>query len=59
MMRDRIAYVVYVDLDPSPGPMHSKESAQNIIRNVLYQRMPSYNPTVSLAPQEFQPEEAK
>lgn len=54
----RKAYIVYVDLDPLPGIMHSQESAQNVIRNVLYQRMPKYNPIVSLAPNEFQSDPA-
>lgn len=35
MDRKRVAFIVYVDLDPIPGEMHSQESAQNIIRNVL------------------------
>lgn len=53
----RKAFIVYVDLDPNPGTMHSQESAQNVIRNVLYQRMPHYNPTVSLAPADIQPDD--
>lgn len=59
MERTRKAFVVYVDLDPLPGPMHSQESAQNIIRNVLSQQMPHYNPTISLAPAIMQPQSSQ
>lgn len=53
--RKRKAFLVYVDLDEMPGAMHSKESAQNAIRGILYDRIPHYNPTVSLAPASLQP----
>lgn len=57
MSRQRKAFVVYVDLDPTPGTMHTAESAHNVIRNVLHQRMPNYNPIVSIAPASLQPED--
>jgi hypothetical protein len=44
----RAAFLVYVDLDPVPGTMHTEASAQTVIRSVLYQRMPHYNPRVFL-----------
>jgi hypothetical protein len=53
----RRAFIVYVDLDRLPGDFYSQESAQNIIRKVLRDRLSHYNPTVALAPTEFQPEE--
>lgn len=46
-MTERIKLDVYVDLDPTPGPMHSVESAQNIVRGVLIGAMPHYKPMVS------------
>jgi hypothetical protein len=53
----RKAFVVYVNLDPVPGTFHTQESAQNVIRGILEDRLPeSYNPMVSLAPAELQPE---
>jgi hypothetical protein len=57
--RERVAFVVYVDLDPVPGTFHSKESAQNvlgrILGRILNRSCPHYNPMVSLAPAELQP----
>lgn len=47
---------MYVDLDPVPGVMHSQESAQHVIANLLVERIPHYKPTVSLAPVDLQPE---
>lgn len=54
--RVRKAFMVYVDLDPIPGMMHTKESAQSIIRTILYDRLGHYNPVISLAPNNLQPE---
>jgi hypothetical protein len=42
--------LVVVDLDQMPGTMHTAQSAQEVIQNVLYQRMSHYKPAVSLAP---------
>ena len=42
--------MVVVDLDEMPGTMHTPESAQQVVQNVLWQRMPHYKPAVSLAP---------
>jgi hypothetical protein len=39
---------VYVDLDRVPGPMHSKESARNIVAGLLERNMAHYNPRVSV-----------
>lgn len=55
-MTKRVALIVYVDLDQVPGPFHSKESAQNNVRGILENQINHYNPMVSLAPAEFQPE---
>lgn len=57
--KHRVAFVVYVDLDPMPGTFHSKESAQNVLRNIIHQRISHYNPTISLAPASVQPEIVK
>lgn len=52
----RVAFVVYVDLDDTPGkPMHSKESAQNTIRQILWTGLDPCNLVVSLAPLTMQP----
>lgn len=51
--KKRVSFVVDVDLDPVPGTMHTPESAQAVIRNVLYQRMSHYNPVVSLASEDL------
>jgi hypothetical protein len=48
--KHRVAFLVFVDLDPIPGEFHTKESAQNSLRNILHDRIPQYNPLVSLAP---------
>jgi hypothetical protein len=47
MKRTRIKLEVYVDLDPVPGTFHSKESARNVIDNMLKHSIPHYNPMVS------------
>lgn len=51
----RPAFIVSVDLDPMLGTMHTKESAQHVVRNILFQRMRDYNPTVSIAPADILP----
>lgn len=51
----RASFVIYVNLDPVPGVFHSQESAQNALRNIFVQRIPHYNPLVSLAPDSVQP----
>lgn len=52
MERTRIKLTVYVDLDPVPGTFHTKESAQNAVRNILNGSIPHYNPLVSIAEEE-------
>lgn len=42
--------MVVVNLDETPGTMHTPDSALMIVQNVLFQRMRHYNPQVSLAP---------
>lgn len=44
----RIKLAVYVNLDPVPGTFHSADSARNVVSNMLLQRIPHYNPTVSI-----------
>jgi hypothetical protein len=46
-MMTRIKLEVYVDLDPIPGEFHSKESARNVVDNILRQNIGHYNPMVS------------
>jgi hypothetical protein len=47
MERERIMLEVYVDLDPTPGTFHSKESARNQIAAILQNMLPHYKPMVS------------
>lgn len=46
----RAAFLVYLNLDPVPGEMHTKESAESILQAVVNDRLSHYNPHVSLAP---------
>lgn len=55
MKKVRKAFLVYVDLDPVPGTMHTQDSAQNVINRILQERIGHYNPIVSLAPESLQP----
>lgn len=52
---NRVALIVETNLDDVPGIMHTQESAQHVIRNIMWQRVPNYNPLVSLAPAHLQP----
>jgi hypothetical protein len=54
MNRARKAFLVYVDLDPMPGIMHSQESAQNHLNRLIGEYFRPYKPMVSLAPMEAQ-----
>lgn len=56
---NRVAFLVYVDLDPVPGTFHTQESAQNSLRAILNQHMKHYCPLVSLAPAELQPAQSR
>lgn len=56
MTAKRVALVVYVDLDPIPGPFHTAESAVNNLRGILEDVINHYNPTVDYAPDALQPE---
>lgn len=53
--RKRVAIVVYVDLDPTPGAFNTEESALNNIRGILENVIPYYNPTTAFAPDSLQP----
>lgn len=56
MSRDRVAFLVYLDLDPVPGEMHSTESAANALRSVIMNTgLMNYRPTIGLAPESIQP----
>lgn len=52
MKRARIKLEVYVDLDPTPGTFHSKESARNVVDAILKDRIAHYNPMVSVGSKE-------
>ncbi len=54
-MKKRIAVIVYLDLDPVPGPFHTDESAKNNIQGILETYIDHYNPMVSHAPDDIQP----
>lgn len=53
--RKRVAFVVNVDLNDVPGMMYTQESAQNILTHLFRNRIPHYNPMISLAPADIQP----
>lgn len=53
-MKQRKAYVVYVNLDPVPGAFHTAESALNNLRGILCNRLPSYNPEVAYPPESIE-----
>jgi hypothetical protein len=55
----RKAFIVYVNLNETPGTFHSQESAQNAIRDILQDRLFVYDPSVSLAPRYLQPSWSK
>lgn len=48
MARTRIKLAVYVDLDDTPGAMHSAESARNLISSRIHHMFHPYNPMVSI-----------
>lgn len=54
-VKTRAALIVTVDLDPTPGTMHTQESAHNVVRNIIAQRVPQYEPLVSIAPSYLRP----
>lgn len=53
--RQRVCFMILVDLDPLPGSFHTQESAQNWVGLTLRRAIPHYNPIVSLAPASVQP----
>lgn len=44
--RDRIAMIVFIDLNPLAGPFHTKESARQQVEAMLLTKIPHYNPVV-------------
>lgn len=48
MKRNRVKLIVEVDLDPIPGAMHTPMSAMEFVFAILNQRIPHYDPEVSL-----------
>lgn len=52
METERIKLEVYVDLDSIPGAFHTTESARDFVEAILKQRIPHYNPTVSVTNKE-------
>jgi len=55
----RKAYLVYVDLDETPGNMHTEASAMSNIYAVLCNSLYTYNPKVYFAPDELQTEKTQ
>lgn len=53
--RDRICFLVLVDLDPIPGSFHSQESAQHWLGLIFQRNIAHYNPMISLGPDFIQP----
>lgn len=52
--RKRVALVVFVDLDPIPGVMHTEDSAQQVVSTYLINNIGHYNPQVIVAPPSMQ-----
>lgn len=49
MDRDRVALIVWVDLDAVPGAFHTHESAQANVQAILERSIPHYSPETHLA----------
>jgi hypothetical protein len=58
-MTNRATFVVYVDLDPDPGPFHTADIALGNLRGILERQINHYNPVVAHAPDTLQPEQEK
>lgn len=56
-MITRVKLEVWVNLDPTPGRFHSKESAKNVISGILLDRLGHYNPMVSVTSDQNEYEE--
>lgn len=54
-MRQRKAFIVYVNLDPVPGTFHTEESALNGLRSILTSWLGTYQPTVTYVSERFAP----
>lgn len=50
--RDKIKLEVWVNLDPVPGLFHTKESARQVVSDILRDQIPHYNPSVALPPED-------
>ena len=48
-MPDRVALLVWVDLDSVPGAFHTHESAQANVQAILERSIPHYKPETHLA----------
>lgn len=48
MARRKARFVVEVELDDVPGTFHTPESAEIVIRHILDNSIPHYNPEVEL-----------
>lgn len=54
-MKQRVALLVYVDLDPVPGAFHTERSARDNVAGILDNQIGHYNPIVSYASDADQP----
>jgi hypothetical protein len=52
----RIAFVVYVNIDPMPGVFHTEQSALDRLDDILKNAIPHYSPSVAHAPDSMQPQ---
>jgi hypothetical protein len=44
----RVAYITFVDLDPTPGTMNTVQSAHEVVRNIIHQRLENYHPEITI-----------
>lgn len=54
MSRQRKAFLIYVDLDPLPGMMHSPENVKDHLREIFNSFFKPYKPYVDIAPMSVQ-----
>lgn len=54
MPHKKVALIVYIDLDPIPGVMHTEDSAREVVSAHLTNAMNHYNPRVLVGPPHMQ-----
>lgn len=55
--RNRAAFLIFIDLDPRPGSMHSPESAHRWIQQAMNNTLGAYEPDVYRLPENLRIDE--